>query len=874
MGEVYRARDPRLDREVAIKVLHETAAADASRRARFELEARVVAALNHPNILGVYDFASDEGRYYIVSELVNGESLRARVDRGPIGIREFYRIAVQIADGLSAAHAAGIAHRDLKPENVMLTTDGRIKILDFGLARHTGSNPVPGDSTTTQLNTMAGTVMGTVAYMSPEQARGIAADHRSDQFSFGTMLYELVCGERPFTRETSPQTMTAILTEEPPALDSKVPPPLRWTIARCHENDPGARYESTRDLYHDLRNQQEHLSDVLTSTDAPVVQAAGVFQQRRRWLLTAVVAAALLVGVAGGRWSKPGTELGQLRFTPMEVALARPAGPRWSPDGKSFAYSAVVSGMRQVFLRYLNSAAPVQLTQGTIDVMLAGWTPDGKRVIVRSATNGQTDFSSVPAIGGDAELIATETRPIYALDIAQDGKAYAVFVKDGGRHIIATAPSAGSPGKRYQPGPFEADDIHNTPTLRISPDHRRMLLLVGTVAGNLAWDIPLPSGNKAPRQVLPGVARFAGNPQVSWLPDSRHIVLAMQVKSDDVHRHLWIADIDSGRRRPLTGGLSSEFEPDVSPDGSRILFRKMQTEYSLVSVALNTAAADRIVTSEIELRMPAWARHQEEFTYQSNRNGPPEIWLHANGWDRPVVGPAQFPAGSTSLFLTPALSPGGDRVVYSRAASDGSTYNWISSVSGGSPMRLTNESNVSEFGGSWSPDGKSFAYLRLANGKTDLAVVRTSGEAIPVIIRRNIGSRVPDWSPDGRWIAVYDQGAKIVSPDGKIVRDLGYPDAIQFTFSKDSRVLYGIREHDGRPQLFSVDIETRNQKVIGEFDKDLLPYSNLNPSIRLSLSPDGKSILFSAQKTSASIWMLEGFDPPTWMERLREMLPW
>ena len=191
MGEVYRARDPRLGREVAIKILHEESAADASRRARFELEARAVAALNHPNILGVYDFASDGGRYYIVTELVIGESLRARINRGPIGIRELYRIAVQLADGLSAAHAAGIAHRDLKPENVMLTTDGRVKILDFGLARQTGSNPAPDNSTITQLNTMAGTVMGTVAYMSPEQARGIVVDHRSDQFSFGTMLYEL-----------------------------------------------------------------------------------------------------------------------------------------------------------------------------------------------------------------------------------------------------------------------------------------------------------------------------------------------------------------------------------------------------------------------------------------------------------------------------------------------------------------------------------------------------------------------------------------------------------------------------------------------------------------------------------------------------------
>ena len=498
MGEVYRARDPRLDREVAIKVLHETAAADASRRARFEFEARAVAALNHPNILGVYDFASDEGRYYIVSELVNGESLRARIDRGPIGIREFYRIA-RATRRRPFCRACG-RHRPPRPEARERHADHGRPCQDSRLwvGAPNGSNPAGDDSTITDLNTMPGTVMGTVAYMSPEQARGIAADHRSDQFSFGTMLYELAGGGRPFTRGTSPQTMTAILTEEPPALDSKVPPPLRWTIARCHEKDPGARYESTRDLYHDLRNQQEHLSDVLTSTDAPVVQAAGVFPQRRRWLLAAPIAAALLVGGGGGRWSKTGTELGQLRFTPMEVALARPAGPRWSPDGKSFAYSALVSGVRQVFLRHLNSAAPVQLTHGTVDVMLAGWTPDGKRVIVRSATKGRLIF--LPC----RRLVGTRNRsprnPVRSVPWTSRRMARAMPVSFGMAACTSSKPPLrrGSPGKRYQPGPFEADAIHNTPTLRISPDHRRMLLLVDTVAGNLAWDIPLPPGTRLP----------------------------------------------------------------------------------------------------------------------------------------------------------------------------------------------------------------------------------------------------------------------------------------------------------------------------------------------------------------------------------------
>ena len=876
MGEVYRARDPRLGREVAIKILHEESAADVSRRARFEFEARAVAALNHPNILSVYDFASDNGRYYIVSELVMGESLRARVDRSPIGIRELYRIAVQLTDGLSAAHAAGIAHRDLKPENVMLTTDGRIKILDFGLARQTALATSAESETRTQGNTLPGTVLGTVAYMSPEQVRGIPADHRSDQFSFGTLLYELAAGSRPFTRETFAQTMTAILTEEPPPLDSKVPAPLRWTIARCHEKDPAARYDSTRDLYHDLCTQQEHLSEVVTTTEASTPVRV-TRKERRRWLFTAPIAVGLLVGVFAGWFSKPaGGGPGQLRFTPKEVALAQAGQPRWSPDGKAFAFSAKVAGVSQIFLRYLDSPAPTQLTHGPVAAHLAGFTPDGKRVIVFSVGNGRqakTKFSFVPLIGGAPEPMAPEARPVRYVDIAPDGKGFAALLYDGGKYFIETAPSPGSPGKRYPPGPFEATVLYNNPNLGISPDHRRLLFVADTIGARNFWDLSLPAGRKAPRRVLRGLATFGETPVFSWLPDSRHIVLALQATLNDEHNHLWIADVESGALRQLTGGITSESDPAVSPDGTRVLFVQDRPEYSLVSVALDTAAAERVMTSELLVGMPAWAASQEKFVYQSDRNGPPEIWLHADGWDRPVVTPAQFPAATTGEFMNPALSPGADRVVYGRPAPDGVDL-WISSVSGGAPVRLTNEANVTEFGGCWLPDANRLAYLRFVDGKWDLAVVRASGDAAPEVIRHDIGNRLPACSPDGRWIAFLESGLHLISPDGKTVRDLGSFGAFQFTFSKDSRLLYGIRLKDGRPQLFSLDIKTKNQKVIGEFDKDLRPSTYVNPGVQLSLSPDGKSILFSSVRHNTSIWMMEGFDPPRWTERLREMLSW
>ena len=265
MGEVYRAHDKRLDRDVAIKVLPEYLTSDPDRLRRFEQEARATAALNHPNILAVYQMATDNGVSYLVEELLEGETLRERLQRGPIPLRKAIDYGVQIAHGLAAAHDKGIVHRDLKPENLFVTKDGRVKILDFGLAHVEESKTASGQEQTVTFKTEPGVVLGTAGYMSPEQVRGKAADHRADIFAFGAILYEMVTGKQTFRKATSAETMTAILNEEPPSISQltpTAPPGMQRVVHRCLEKNPEQRFQSASDMAFAL----EALSDSAMTT--------------------------------------------------------------------------------------------------------------------------------------------------------------------------------------------------------------------------------------------------------------------------------------------------------------------------------------------------------------------------------------------------------------------------------------------------------------------------------------------------------------------------------------------------------------------------------------------------------------------------------
>src|SRR5690348_4383354 len=345
MGEVYRAHDSRLARDVAIKILPSSFSSDKDRLNRFTQEARAAAALNHPNLLAVFDVGEDRGTPYIVSELLVGETLRDRVRKGPIPIRKAVDYAAQVARGLAAAHEKGIVHRDLKPENIFLTEDGRAKILDFGLAKLTAVDEKSShsDAATLQVATDAGVVMGTVGYMSPEQVRGKQADARSDIFSLGAILYEMISGKRAFRGETPADTMSAILKEEPPELSETnraVPPAVERIVRHCLEKNPGERFHSASDVAFDL----EILTD-LSSTGTSGSQPQVLVAARPGWmlpLLAGIVVCALLAAfyVYGRRTAVASIP----HFHRLTFRRGTILAGRFSPDGQTIVYGAALEG--------------------------------------------------------------------------------------------------------------------------------------------------------------------------------------------------------------------------------------------------------------------------------------------------------------------------------------------------------------------------------------------------------------------------------------------------------------------------------------------------------------------------------------------------
>ncbi len=348
MGEVYRARDPRLSREVALKVLPESVAGDSDRLARFEQEARAASALNHPNIVTIYEIGQSDGTPFIAMELVDGKTLRELTVAGALPFRRIVSIAAQAAEGLAKAHGSGIVHRDLKPENLMVSRDGYVKILDFGLSKLVApdSGGVSAMPTLARPETHPGTVLGTVAYMSPEQASGESVDFRSDQFSLGSILYEAACGEKAFSRRTAAETMSAIIREEPEPLARarpEIPPPLRWIIERCLAKDPEERYASTRDLARDLAGVRDHISEVTSGAETPAVAAP---RGKRRLLPILAGAGLLLLGALTHALLAPGSvgKSAAPSFRRLTFRHGSLQNARFAPDGRTILYGATWEG--------------------------------------------------------------------------------------------------------------------------------------------------------------------------------------------------------------------------------------------------------------------------------------------------------------------------------------------------------------------------------------------------------------------------------------------------------------------------------------------------------------------------------------------------
>jgi len=550
------------------------------------------------------------------------------------------------------------------------------------------------------------------------------------------------------------------------------------------------------------------------------------------------------------------------RFTPFSFAPGGQRSPLWSPDGKSVAYAAKgADGPYETYIRYLDSATPVQVTHTHEDASPIAWAPDGKRLLL-SIDREPAAIWSVATVGGDPEIFVPKTPATRLTSISPDNQAVAYFYPgDDGRYgVWISSPPTAAP-KRYLPDPYATKDLYNDPKLKFSPDGKQMLLTInGGRHREETWILPYPPNPaKPPHLVLANVQAANGTPAFDWMPDSRHVVLALG-RYGDWSEQLWLADTVSGEYHALTSGTTALAAPAVSPDGQRIIFREGTGSYDIVSVDLATAAVHPLISTERDELLPSWAANKPFLAYITDRNGPQEIWLRAaDGSDRPLVGARDFPGVTVQWYMGPALSPDGDRVIYSKTDVSGEMRLWISAVAGGAPVPLTNDHASAEFPGSWSLDGSWFAYIRFQDGKVNLEKVKTSGQAAPMLVKAQVeydNDAVPVWSPAGDWILL---GETLYSPDGKTVRSLGEHHSEGYAFSSDGKRVYGLRPGDDGENLFSVDVASGAEKIIGSIGKEYHPASNLNPAMRFSLAPDGKSIAFGVGRFKDGLWMLEGF---------------
>jgi Tol biopolymer transport system component len=679
MGEVYRARDPRLGRDVAVKVLPVAFSTDPGRLARFEHEARAAAALNHPNILAVYDIGRLDASPYIVSELLEGETLRERMgatatSADALPMRKAIDYAIQLARGLAAAHDKGIVHRDLKPENVFITTDGRVKILDFGLAKLTESEPAAAADLVTQSNTDPGLVLGTVGYMSPEQVRGAAADHRSDIFSFGVVLYEMLSGRRAFRRDSSVETMTAILKEDPPEIGERGPPPaLTRIVNRCLEKAPAARFQST----HDLAFALEALSSQSGAAESIHVKERATIgrsnRERVAWALVAVLGVGLAAALVGAAliYFRPGPSAETTRFfvTPPEgwalaqqaaqgdIAAAGPlavspdgrrvafvardqdghtliwvrsldtldarglagteggVSPFWSPDGRSLGFFAD-SKLKRVDI---SGGPPVTLCD-TSPGLSGTWSPAG--VIVFSTAAG-TALQRVSASVGGAPTAATE------LTGNETGHARPLFLPDGRHFVYRATVGLETRGTAYVASldPSERIKVAEVDSTNVVYSQGHLLFLRESTLIALRFDVDRIATRGEPFPVAERIQRFGVLPY-GFFSASANGVLAYQTGEETAAPQLtWLNR--TGRTIATIGEPAFYGDLALSPDGKHAAVTLLNSDIWLLDLERNGLATRLTFCPSINV-LPLWSPDSSRVAFASSRQGTYDLYEKAS----------------------------------------------------------------------------------------------------------------------------------------------------------------------------------------------------------------------------------------------------
>lgn len=700
MGEVYRARDPKINREVAIKVLPVAFSADEERLRRFEQEAQAAGALNHPNILAIHDVAAHDGYPYVVSELLEGQTLHELMGGSALQPRKAVDYALQIARGLAAAHERGIVHRDLKPENLFVTTDGRVKILDFGIAKlieRVGDGEAWTEPPTRRLETDPGMAIGTPGYMSPEQVRGQRVDHRSDLFSFGAVLYEMLAGRRAFRGDTAVETLHAILKEDPPDLStpsSPVSPALARVVTHCLEKNPEQRFQSARDLTFAL----EAPSGSIASGQSPVGRRSRGDSTLRSPLPWAVAGTALLLAaMASAVVYRQSVGRAQTELHAVRLSILAPEGAvidsmALSHDGRYLAFTAPDdSGRRRLWVRPMDSLA-ANLLSGTDGAFLPFWSPDGQFI----AFFAEGKLKKIAAAGG----------PPLTLYDAPTGRGGS-WGRDG--------------------------------TIIFTPTDASGLVALSA------------SGEATPVTTLDETRQENSHRLPQFLPDGRHFIyLRRSRQQEDSAIAVGSLDEKGGTKILLKGALSAAA---YAPPGYLIFareqtlvarpFDRAKREFSgeAFSIAEHVGLVKTQARSLFSVSGTGLLAYGSTFALTNEL-----LWFDRTGTRVGAVGP-------TSHYGQIALSPDGTRAAVTRRGASQAGDLWLLDVATGTPARFT-FTPWTEDGPIWSPDGIQIVFSQETdNGPADLYRKPSSGAGDEErLLKTDTGERPVAWSPDGRFI--------------------------------------------------------------------------------------------------------------------------